>query len=85
MANKLTKLLPAAETASIGYPSPPRASKEDREAMEMRERRYRAEDALRCLTRAQEIMKDSQLMRDVRQIAKEQMQSLQRLSPSARR
>lgn len=44
-----------------------------------RERRYRAEDALRALQRAAEVKQDSGLMKDVKNLAKEQMNSLKKI------
>lgn len=41
------------------------------------ERKWRAEDALRTLTRADEIRKDAQLMRDVKKCAAEQIKTAQ--------
>lgn len=52
---------------------------------EARERRYKAEDALRTLTRAEECKRDKTLMSDVRRLANEQMKSLQSLSGGRRR
>jgi len=40
------------------------------------DRKYRAEDALRTITRADEIKKDRALMGDVRKLANEQMKTL---------
>lgn len=41
-----------------------------------RERRYQIEDGLRTMQHAEEIKKDKGLMKDIRCLAKEQMQSL---------
>ena len=41
------------------------------------EQRYRAQDALRTLSRAEEIKADSKLMRDVKAEAQRQMQATQ--------
>ncbi len=38
-----------------------------------RERRYRAEEGLRALQRAEEFRKDKQCMKDIKALAKEQM------------
>lgn len=43
------------------------------------EQRWQAEDALRTLQRAEQIRKDKKLMASVRTVAKEQMQSIQRI------
>ena len=40
------------------------------------QRRYRAEDALRTITRAGEVKSDPGLMRDVKKLAAEQMKTL---------
>lgn len=44
-----------------------------------RERQYRAEDALRTLTRADEIRRDAALMRDVKSHAKQQIKTVGRV------
>lgn len=44
------------------------------------ERRWRAEDALRCLTRAEEIRKDKALMKDVMALAEEQKTALDEIA-----
>lgn len=41
-----------------------------------RERRYQVSDALSTMQRAEEIRKDKSLMKDIKCLAKEQMQSL---------
>lgn len=56
----------------VGEPVPCQPTKAD----EARERRYRAEDALRTLQRAREVERDKQLMGDVKTLAREQMQAL---------
>lgn len=62
------------KSTSSDYPSavPYRQSAEDK----ARERRYKAEDALRCLTRATEVQRDKALMRDVKALAQQQMKEL---------
>lgn len=50
-------------------------SKEDIE----RQRRYKAEDALRDMERAETHKKDKQLMSDVKSLAKEKMNSLKKM------
>lgn len=50
----------------------PRASKEQME----HERRYRAEEALRTITRAEEHKRDRALMKDVKSCAREQAKTL---------
>lgn len=49
---------------------------EDRE----RQRRYAAEDAIRTLTRADEIKADKRLMSDVRKCAKEQIKTVSKVA-----
>lgn len=86
MANKLAKLTTKTESGS-DYPSPAyegkyKPSKEE----EMRRRRYKAEDGLRTLQRAQEVMADKQLMADIRCVAAEQMKALKKVhQPSGRK
>ncbi len=70
MAKKKVNKLPVAD-----YPSPCAPVKRTKEDEE-RERRYRAEDALRSLQRAEEVKTDKALMRDVKLLAKEQMEAL---------
>lgn len=72
--NRLQRLL---AKGPIDIPGPATASPVARKQMEQQERRYRAEDALRCLTRAKEIERDSGLMRDVKTVAKEKLKELQ--------
>lgn len=55
--------------------SAPRMSAEH----ERREKQYRAEDALRTLTRADEIRRDAGLMRDVKSHAKTQIKTAARV------
>lgn len=49
------------------------------------ENKYRAEDALRTLTRANEIRKDRTLMADVKKCANEQMKTLSSVAGKAKR
>ncbi len=76
MANKLSKLT-TSDKASTGYPdaapSPPRRTKED----EMKERRWKAKDAMQTLIRAEEIRRDRQLMADIQVVAAEEAKRLQ--------
>lgn len=80
--NRLHRLL--AKSTTLDVPTVSAASRAESEA---RERRYRAEDALRTLTRAKEIERDRALMRDVKTVAREQLKTLQNVtgSPSGRR
>lgn len=57
--------LPVADMPTTAY----KPSKADME----RERRYRAEEGLRALQRADEFRKDKQCMKDIKALAKEQM------------
>lgn len=70
--NKLSGLM-AKASAGMDMPSPVRATKE--EAAERR--RYRAEEDLRTVTRAEEIRRDRERMSDVRKLAQEQVKNLQ--------
>lgn len=45
-----------------------------------RERKYRAEDALRTMQRADEIKSDKGLMKDMKALAKEQMAALNKVA-----
>lgn len=76
---KKTTMSDMPQHASVGRYKP---TKED----EARERRYRAEDALRTLSRAEEIRSDRGLMRDVKSHAKDQIKAVSRVlgKPSAR-
>lgn len=69
MSNKISH----ADAPSV---APYRPSKEEQE----RQRRYAAEDALRTLQRAEECRRDPQLMRDVKQVAKQQMAVLKNVT-----
>lgn len=69
MANKLMdKKRVAASAAAM----PPAISPDQ-------ERKYRAQDAMRTLTRADEIRQDKSLMREVQKVAKEQMSALKKI------
>lgn len=59
-------------TKSIGNPVPP-ASDRDYEA---RERKYKAQDALRTIQQADEHRKDKELMKDVKNLAKAAMKAV---------
>lgn len=75
MAKKSSKL-PKADFVSECAPSSYKQTKEDI----ARQRRYQAEDAMRTITRAEEIKSDSRLMGDVKSLAKEQMNNLKKFS-----
>lgn len=72
MANKLSKLIAKASTSDYPMVSSSKPSR----AQQDEQRRYKAEDALRTITKATEIQRDRALMSDVKQIAKEQMKTL---------
>ena len=48
--------------------------------MKEQERRWRAEDALRSINRAEEFKQDKALMKDVKALAKEQVESLKKIA-----
>ena len=60
------------KSTSLGYPSG------------YDEKKYRTEDAMRTLMRAEELKKDKSLMRDVEALAKEQAQKLSGLCGKAK-
>ena len=62
----------SSKSTSIGYPSG------------YDEKKYRTEDAMRTLMRAEELKKDKSLMRDVEAMAKEQAQKLSGLCGKAK-
>ena len=61
--------------ADLSRATPSCAPDETRE-MEAERRKYRAEDALRTITRAEEIRRDRELMGDVKKVAREQAKTL---------
>lgn len=74
MAKSLNKLpVAGASNASMGIEI--NRSAEDK----ARERRYRAEDALRDLERAEGHKKDKSLMKDVKSMAKEKMAAMKKI------
>ena len=78
MAKKTSNKLPVAKAGgpvSIDRPAPYKPSKQELD----RERRYRAEDALRDIERAEGHKRDSKLMGDVKQLAQEKMSSLKKI------
>lgn len=72
MAKKLPKAKISTDMCAPAY----RQTKEDI----ARQRRYAAEDAIRTLTRADEIKGDKRLMSDVQALAKEQMKTAQKFA-----
>ena len=59
-------------TNSMPVEVAPRMNRES----EARERKYKAEDGLRTLQRAQEIKKDKGLLKDIKALAKEQLKAV---------
>lgn len=72
------KKLPTAKYVSDA-PAACTAYKQSKEEI-ARQRRYNAEDAMRTITRAEEIKSDNRLMGDVKSLAKEQMENLKKFS-----
>jgi hypothetical protein len=72
----MAKKLPKAKVTDCASPVGYRQTKEDLE----RQRRYAAEDAIRTLTRAEEIRGDKRLMGDVKSLAQEQIQVAKRFT-----
>lgn len=72
------KRLPIAakSTAELASPTPYKRTKEDIE----KERRYRAEDALRTCKEYEKIKGDKQLMSDVKRLAAEEMNKLKKVA-----
>lgn len=67
--NKLAKLI---SSRAVDYPVNPRPTAEQ----QAERRRYEAQDALRTLTRAEEIKRDRALMKDVKCCAREEAKRL---------
>ena len=65
--------LPIAKSSSAIEPSY-KPTKED----EARQRRYRAEDGLRAIQRAEEVKADKNLMKDIKALANEQVNNLKK-------
>ena len=76
---KMKNKLPVAKSTSIGVEAGPRPYKPSKEDQN-RERRYRAEDALRDIERAKKHEGDKQLMSDVKALAKEKIQDLTKVA-----
>ena len=72
MAKKSNKLPVASNSISA---VPYKRTKDD----EDRERRYRAEDGLRAIQRADEVKSDKKLMGDIKALAKEQISCLSKI------
>ena len=62
-------------TTTSGLAMPAKLTAEDKK----RQMKYMAEDAIRTLTRAEEIKKDSGLMRAIKSHSKEQIKTLQKV------
>ena len=73
MAKKMKAKLPVAKPP-LAIEAPYKRTKED----EARERRYRAEDGLRAIQRAEEIKSDKSLMSDIKALANEQVSNLKK-------
>lgn len=67
---KKSNSLPTLNAAPVEY----KVTKEDRE----RERKYRAEDGLRTIQRAEEIKADKQCMADIKALATKQVNDLKK-------
>lgn len=65
-------------TSTGGQAMPMPTMKPSKEMLD-RERRYKAEDALRDIERAEGHKRDSKLMADVKDMAKEKMESLKKV------
>jgi len=72
MAKKASKLPVAMPSTSLGMCKPTRADVE-------REKRYRAESAIRTLKEADEIKRDKDLMKDCKAYVKEQAKTIGKL------
>lgn len=72
MPKKLKNKLPVADT--VGYPVASKPTKSDQD----RERRYRAENALSDIERAEKHKSDKNLMSDVKTLAKEKVADLKK-------
>ena len=64
------------KVADLASPRPTCAPEATTREMEAERRKYRAEDALRTITRAEEIRRDRELMGDVKRVAREQAKTL---------
>lgn len=79
MAKKSIKnKLPVAKPLSDGPVMASAPYKQTKEQQD-RERRYKAEDGLRALQRADEVKADKTLMKDIKSLAKEQKAKLEKL------
>lgn len=67
MAKKAKTKLPVAPSNTISGPSP------------REERKWRAEDALRTMEQAEGYRKDKELMREVKQLAREKVKNLKKV------
>lgn len=68
--NKLAKAIASVATTESDYPSPIKDNDN---------RKWKAQDALRDIQRAEEHRKDKSLMSDVKRLAKEQMTNLKKI------
>ncbi len=69
MKNKLTKSAPKKNAVVQSVPTAPAYD----------EKKYRAEDSLRILMKAEEIRRDKTLMKDVKELAKKQSTDLKKV------
>lgn len=76
---KKNKLPVASTSMPVAVDKPYKPSPSEKKESEARERRYRAEDALRDLQRAECHRKDKSLMKDVKALAQEQIQALSKV------
>lgn len=74
---KKSKLPIAKLSTAVDYPANPSKYKPSKEDV-ARERRYKAEDGLRAIQRAEEVRKDKTLMSDIKSLAKEQVDNLKK-------
>lgn len=72
MAKKSRKLPVASASVPECMPSKPTSAQKEQE------RRWKAEDALRSIQRAEEVKRDKDLMKDVRELATEQVNNLKK-------
>ncbi len=76
MAKKMKAKLPVAKVTEEIRDAPYKRTKDD----EARERRWKAEDALRTCKEYEKIKGDKQLRSDVKQLAKEEMNKLEKVA-----
>ena len=72
---KKTITLPVEKISNISVASSPNVAKEDKE----REKKWRAEDDIRTMQRAEEIKRDKERMKNMKSYAKSQMNDLKKI------